>query len=560
MESTSDSGHSDKTIDFLFVAQEEQSSVGEAPLHEWASYIAPVVKENKKRQLNAEGLYDPGSGLLCNKYLAVSDSSIFRHLYYNYPGVSDPGIKEALLLSEKPVVYPDDGQDLYLDLCKEMNSCPVRMFHRNLMNSEINISYYGVNPQGVRAMAKALQYNKNVCTLNLTGNFLNDDACYHLGRMLATNNTLTELILDGCRIGASGILRLGDNFRLNRTLEHLSLANNELGEAGGLHFAQQVFEGATVKRVNLKKNQLGRQTALALAEVWEWKNRFTCLDLSWNNFFHVPSMVKMLDQLALSEWLVELNLSFNSLEGERVANAIKNILLIPTLVVLNLSHNKLQKEAIEIIISNLISAKKLTTFDLSYNPLTPQDAQSVLQKMLRPRIKITSLVMKGVCVQKPFLALLARVKRMKSRKNFECYFDTVLQNWTIVEPDARELILQRAQYLGKSGRKNKVDTALYFLKLAKEYDRSVTPKDFIERIAEDRVAIDDDLIEELSWVFPGPKTPKSRTINLNLVCEFIQRLWPDKQLPPTPPPEPEPEPEPEPPPPPPKGKGKKKGK
>lgn len=548
----------EEPVEILFAAPEEQLSEDDPPMSEWSSLEVSIPEENKKKLLYAEGLYKPGSGEICAKYLMVSDSSIFRHPYYNYPAVTDPGIKEAILAPELPIIYSDDGQDLYLKLCEEMNICPVRLFHKNLIESEINISYYGVNPKGVRAMAEALQFNKNVSRFNLTGNFLSDDACYHLGRMLGSNNTLRELILDSCRIGASGMLRLGDTLQINRSLECLSLASNNLCDAGGIHFTQHVFNGATVKEVNLSNNQLGRQTAFAFAEVLEWRNKFTRLDLSWNNFYHAPSTVKMLDSLALSEDLVELNLSYNALEGERMANAIKNVLLIPTLMVLDLSHNRLQNEAIDIIITNLFKAKKLVTLNLSFNPLSAKDAYNVLQKMLRPRVKISNLLMESVCVQKSFIDLLARVKKMKSRKNFICIFDSVLQNWHIEGPDPRDLILQRTQFLGKNSRRNKVDTALYFLALAKQYERSVPTQDLIDRLSDDRVPLDEDLIKELSWVFAGPKTPKTRTINLNLICEYIHRLWPDKKLPPTPPPEPEPEPEPAPAPPKPKGKGKGK--
>ena len=53
--------------------------------------------ENVKMLLYQQGLYDPGSGEICTKYVSMSDSTVLRHPYYNYPGVKDPGIKEALL-------------------------------------------------------------------------------------------------------------------------------------------------------------------------------------------------------------------------------------------------------------------------------------------------------------------------------------------------------------------------------------------------------------------------------------------------------------------------------
>ncbi|XP_026724728.1 leucine-rich repeat-containing protein 74A-like [Trichoplusia ni] len=539
-----DESEQDKPIEFIYVGPEDRSSEEEPPMSEWSSLEVPIEEENQKRLLFSEGQYSPGSGEICTQYFFISESSVYSHAYYNYPAVTDPGIKEALNEPERPIIYPDDGQALYLSLCTEMNICPVRMFYNNLLNSEINISYYGVDPRGVRAMAKALQFNKNVTYFNLSGNFLNDDACYHLGRMIHSNITIRELNLDGCRICGSGMLRLGDSLRTNNSLVILNLARNNLEDIGGIHFAHQIFKGAMVKQVNLSHNNLGRKTAMAFADVWEWKNRFTHLDLSWNSFFHAPSTVKMLDSLSLSHDLEELNLSYNALEGERIANAIKNLFVIPTLSFLDLSHNRLQNEAIDIIALSLFQAKKLHTLNLSFNPLSPQDAFNVLQKMLRPKVKINNLLMENVCVEKPFVDLLARVKKMKSRKHFVCKFDVVLGNWEVEEPDARSLVLKRAQYLGKAAKRNKVDTALYFMALAKELPKPVPTKELVDRLDADHVALDEDLVDALSFAFPGPKTPKWRTISLNLITEYISRLWPNKKLPPTPPPELEPEPEP----------------
>lgn len=531
-------------LSFILTTPDEQSS-SEEPRSDWSSLeLVPIQKENKKKVLYDAGLYSAGSGEICAKAITMSHSSMFKHKYYKYPSVTDPGIKDALFLPEYPVNLPDDGQALYLQLCEEMNLCPVRMFHKNLLSTEINLKYYGVNQRGVSAMAQALQYNKYVSRFDLTSNFLNDDACYHLGHMLGINNTLKELILDGCRIGASGMLRLGNELRLNHSLEYLSIGDNNLGDAGALHFIKQISNPITnVKRVNLTKNQLSKETALAFQDLWEWKNNFIQLDLSWNNFFHVPTTCKMLNQLALSLSLRELNLSFNSLQGQHVASAIKNVLFIPTLEALDLSNNKLQSEAIEIIISELFSASELKLFDLSNNPLTPQDAYNVLKKMLYREIKIKSLLMKSICVTKPFIKLLARVKRMKGRTEFVCEFDAVLQNWTVVGPDARETLLRRAQYLGGSAQPKK-DMAKYFMALTKKYTRPVRIKDFIERLDNDHVPLDEDFIDELSLAFEGPTTPKSRTVDLTLISDFILRLWPDKKLPPTPPAEPEPEQEP----------------
>lgn len=48
-------------------------------------------------------------------------------------------------------------------------------------------------------MSLALSYNNFVRRLDLTSNFLDNDACYHIGQLLSVNTTLQELILSGCK-------------------------------------------------------------------------------------------------------------------------------------------------------------------------------------------------------------------------------------------------------------------------------------------------------------------------------------------------------------------------
>lgn len=530
-----------ENTEVIFVA-EEQSLEDEPPMSEWSSLELKLREKNKKRLLYSQGLYTPGSGEVCAKYIAISDSTVFRHPYYNYPAVTDPGINEAILRPEKSIIYPDDGQELYLALCEEINLCPVRSFYKNLLNDDICLSYYGVNPLGIRPMAIALQYNRSVKRFDLTDNFLDNDACYHLGHMLNSNVTLKELILNGCRIGASGMLRLVEALPGNSALILLHLSRNNIGDEGAAYLAKQISNKATVKQIYLSKNQLGEHAALALAEGIEFNNKITHLDLSWNHLFHTPSIVKLLDVLSQSSLLEELNLAWNALEGERVAEVIKNLMLIPTLRILDLSNNRFQNEAIPLIVDNLFRAKKIVTLDLSFNPLSPKDAKIAIDQMLEPRVRLQNLFLENVNVKKDFLLTLNKVMMMESRQKFTVKYGKVLQNWTVEGRDPREVLLQRANYLGNANKKRKINIGLFFLQVNKEFSKPISVKELMDCIKAERVPLDEDYISELAIIFPGSKSSKTKSINLKQLCEYIERIWPNTKLPPTPPPEPEPEP------------------
>lgn len=556
---SSESSEEETKTEYIYVAPVEESSE-EPPMDEWSSLVMELPEENRKRILYEEGLYDPGSGEICTKYASMSASSVLRHPYFNYPGVLDPGIKEALLTPEKKIEYPDDGQALYLATCKEMKQCPVMKFHRELLTDQIDLKYYCVQPFGVRAMAMALSYNQNVTTFDLTDNFLNDDACFHLGEMLKSNSTLRELILSGCKVGPKGVKLLFAGLQLNTDLRALNLNKNAIGDIGVEHLASAILRGIHVKEIYLSYNNISGKSANILAESLETHNKLTILDLSWNNLYApLVGTVNLLNRLAESKVLQELYLSWNSLASSRIGTAIKSIFKVPSLRVLDLSNNMLSGEGVQNFIGLMAKPKKMETLNLSYNPLTREDALKVLQKMKLNTVKIKNLLLDGVLVDGAFLMLLDQIKGMKSKLNTVITYGGVSGDFKAHGPDPRDLILNRVEFLTMKGKKRKVDVALVILQMEKDNINIMNSKAFEDALTATGAPLDSDLINEMVDAFPGPKSAKFKNININLVADFIRRKWPDRKLPATPPPEPELEPlPPEPSKPPKKGKQKSK--
>lgn len=526
----------------IFIAEVVESSSEEPPREEWSSLIleAPVV--NVKKLLYSEGLYDPGSGEICAQHLKVSDSAVFRHVYYKYPAVQDPGIDSALHNPESPITYPDDGQELYLSLCNEAGLSPVSSFYKNLFNEVLDLKYYGVDSRGVCLMCQALKNNMWVKVLDLTDNFLTHDACFHLGDLLKSNTSITELNLTGCRIGPYGLKRLLVHLPINKTLKILNLNKNQLGDAGMEYIANALFLGSDVQKLYLSYNQIGTKGLNLLIDIMDTHNKLFSLDLSWNILYAPGPVYNLLMKLSENKKLQELNLAWNFLKDARVGTAIKTLFTAPNLMKLDLSNNKLEGEAIINLISGLPKAKKLMTLDLSYNPLTTADAALVLEVMKKPRVKLQNLVMDNVFVDSDFVKTLKVVQELKFRKNFTCQYGGILQKFVPVGVDPRDLVLNRIEYLTKKPKKNKTDIALVVLKLLKDGFNIMKLGAFTDALSAENVPLDEDLIEETVTVFAGPHLGKFKTIDIESMVDFVKRKWPDRKLPPTPPPEPEPEP------------------
>ncbi|CAB3221349.1 unnamed protein product [Arctia plantaginis] len=520
----------EETVSIVFEAVSLESSE-DPPMEEWSSLEMVYEEKNPKRVLEEEGLYDPGTPEICAKYITQSSSSIRRHVYYLYPGIVDPGILSALLSPEDKPTYDDDGQDLYLAVCKEMNQCVVKCFHRGLLNKDINLSYYGINPNGVRPMAMALKYNRIVQKINFTDNFIYNDACFHLGEMLATNTQLSELNLTGCRIGPLGVRYLLKNMIKNTTLKVLNLSRNEIGDDGMVHFANAVFKGLNVKDVNLSHNNISGHGVESLVEPFQTYNKITHWDLSWNNLYS-PGTSAFLNAISeTTQTLKCMNLSWNGL-SPRVGWGLKRLLTVRDIRNVDLSHNLLQAEGIKDLCASLSSAKKLVSLNLGYNPMTPADACLVLKKLKLKKVKVSNVNMDNVNVNRIFLLLLNEVKQIKPDINLT--FGHIVGTFKGVGPDYRQVLFKRLDYLCNKPKKKKVDIALVLLQLQKDKINAMVTKEFFNMLYRAGAPVDQDLIEEISNKFPGPKAGKGdKTVNINALVEYSNRMFPERTLPPT---------------------------
>ncbi|CAK1545079.1 unnamed protein product [Leptosia nina] len=513
----------------------------EPPMSEWSSLLFEAPEGNIKKLQYEQGLYTPGSGEICAKYIPLSASSVLRHPYYNYPGVVDPGIKEALLKPEPQVIYPEDGQELYLALCKQSNLCPVRKFYRELQTMKIDLKYYGINPLGIRPMALSLKYNQFVTVMDLTDNFIDDDSCFHLGEMLIENVTLEELNLQGCRIGPEGLKRLLAHIHINKGLRTLNLCKNKLGDKGTEYLAKALFLGANIFNINLSYNGLGPNSLYPLCEAFETHNKLRSVDLSWNNIMSGNAVFSICQKFAQNENFEYLNLAWNALTGARVGNAARMILVkCPKLSGIYLNNNRLTSDVVGPICTGLLNSSSsiLNTLDLSYNPLTPDDAFQLLACLKNRKVKLQKILMDNIMIKKEFLDLREDILKLKFRKNTVVTYGELKPVFVPQGVSMKEILFNRADFLCS---KKKKDIALVLLQIHKVYGGLMDTKQFSREIKSLGAPLDEDVIEGLTYVFPGVVLAKSKTINLNDLVDYLSRKWPDRKLPPTPPPEPEPE-------------------
>uniref|UniRef100_A0AAQ5XBP4 Uncharacterized protein n=1 Tax=Amphiprion ocellaris TaxID=80972 RepID=A0AAQ5XBP4_AMPOC len=90
---------------------------------------------------------------------------------------------------QKKSTQDQDG-DLYLQACRQMRTVPVSSFICHLDKTDLNWNHYGVGPQGVKALAIALQSDTVITHLELEDNSLRAEGIRPLMEMLHQNTTI----------------------------------------------------------------------------------------------------------------------------------------------------------------------------------------------------------------------------------------------------------------------------------------------------------------------------------------------------------------------------------
>ncbi|XP_050668094.1 NLR family CARD domain-containing protein 3-like [Leptidea sinapis] len=350
--------------------------------------------------------------------------------------------------------------------------------------------------------------------------------------MLAENITLLEINLCGCCIGPLGAKRIYAKLHLNKTLRTLNLSRNALGDEGVEYLAKSIFLGANITNINLSSNNLGPAAVTALNIALETRNKLTHLDLSRNTIISPNVIYNLCQRLSENKSFKDINLSWTALKGRAVGIAIKVLFKNENLCHVNLSNNRFSTDAIKPMLNGLPKAKRLVTLDLSFNPLTPDDAYALLEFLKSPELKLRNLLLDNVPVKPEFLNLRNEILSLSFRKKAVITFGDVKSKFLPTISDFKLILFKRMDALCKTMKKHHVDIALLILQLYKENGDSMDSKKFAKSLRV--IPVDKEFIETMINSFKGVVTEKSTTVKLNDMVDYLKRLWPERQLPPSP--------------------------
>nr|XP_034176814.1 uncharacterized protein LOC117602658 [Osmia lignaria] len=507
------------------------------------SLLRGLIGIEKKEDLSRETLITPEDESIssaksstessihpCLKDIDISDSQLKLHnLYTKYPIPDDPGLVPAFwTIQEHQTIYPEDGVMKFEDLTKLSGLQPIQSLKDMLLSDSINLQYYGVNSAIIRPLCEALMNNPSVETINLTGNWLSEDACYHLNDLLTKNNIITTLFLSGCLIGPNGAAKIYDGIMRNVTLTTLDLSDCNIRNEGLSHVTTAICNNESIQNLSLSGNHLDETCSDTLQRLLSCSDTLKHLDLSWNSLYTVETWKKLCKGLENNTTLVDLDLSWNALGKECVPFLRRLLLHSIALQKLDLSGNRFYDEDAVPIARALSKNNVLKELHFGDNPVKGEGAFELVKAVTpnkAPDSQLQILDLTNIWANKNILPELDSIKN--DRPWLEIKLGGILSNYTVEGPDVKTILLKRANYeaMKPKNKKRRKNFGHFVLSLS---DDLISRGKFTGLVKNFRLKLSQSLINEIIIAFAGPR----HTVDQNLLKSIYMKQYPDTKLPP----------------------------
>ncbi|XP_076659686.1 uncharacterized protein LOC143362995 [Halictus rubicundus] len=487
--------------------------------------ITPEDEPEEGSEVTSEG-----SRYNCLRDIEISNSQLkLRNLYTSFPVPDDPGIIPAFwILQEHAESYIHDNVKLFQHMVRKTKLQPIKAIEKMLHSNKISLQYYGINPRTVRPLCEALMTNHTVEVVNLTGNWLSEDSCYHLNELLEKNNTIHTLLLAGCRIGASGAWRLQDGISESHTLTNLDLTDCNLGAEGLEYIGLGVCQSDHLKKLVLNDNHLDESAVNDLQHLIASSDTLTYLGLSWNSLYTAETWKKLSKAIDANDTLVELDLSWNAL-GNECANQLRILLSRSTpLKKLHLTGNRFNEEDAVLIARGLSKNMMLEELYLGNNPLKAEGAFELIRAVtpnVSPESKLRVLDLTNIWANKNAIPELQAIEEGKPW--LQVKLGGILSNHKIVGPDVTVLLFKRANYEAMKPKKKRQRRNFGHFVLSLE-DGFIPRSRFLQLVKSFKLKLSPTLVDAITKAFAGPR----HTVNLALLKSVYMVQYPNTELPP----------------------------
>ncbi|XP_051793020.1 leucine-rich repeat-containing protein 74A-like [Acanthochromis polyacanthus] len=306
--------------------------------------------------------------------------------------------------------------ELYLQACRQARTVPVSSFIRNLDKTDLNLNHYGMGPQGVKALARALENDTVITHLELEDNSLGAEGIRHLVEMLDQNATIQSLNLSNNQLGYKGAKIISKFQSNNYDLKYIKLSDNGFDASAAKCLADALRGDYVVKELDLSHNKFCEQGGKHLGHMLETNAGIEELNLSWS----LHSVVDLCAGLELNLTLKRLYLTHNKFGHSQAKSLGQALKVNSTLVLLDLSDNLIDDEAVTPLCQGLASNITLVVLKLSNNPVTNLGATTLLKTVVNnTESALKDVDISGVFVHEAFIELLQKARQGRPALNVQ---------------------------------------------------------------------------------------------------------------------------------------------
>eukprot|EP00808_Paulinella_micropora_P009205 g5181.t1 len=140
-----------------------------------------------------------------------------------------------------------------------------------------------IGPDGAKAIGKVLEVNSSLKTLDLSFNGIGDEGLKHIAAALKENKTVIELRMGGNKIGPAGAKAIANMLKENKTVIELRMGANKIGPSGAEAIANMLKVNKSITTLNLNLNNIGPDGAAAIGKALEVNTALQVLNLYSNN-------------------------------------------------------------------------------------------------------------------------------------------------------------------------------------------------------------------------------------------------------------------------------------
>ena len=302
---------------------------------------------------------------------------------------------------EQDVSSLKHSQPVHLDIrstctAKDVVKVISEVVHRNISLEHLTLCNCKVSKHDIQVLCDTLRSNTKLSSINLSHNFLTDQAAFTIGESFSRNkHLLKHIVFCNCNLSSNGLQTILNSTKQNKTLQTINfdlsnisdqnadklaaiLSNNvfleciclqdsALSDNGMSQITKAAMSLKLLKSLDFSNNRISDQNALTISIIVKNNQNLEYLDLS-NCDISETGMQKVAVALVNHQHLKVINVSGNKLTNVVVGNHLSTIITNNgNLTKLLMSDCHLQSNGFKIISESLPSMNALTHVDFSHN-------------------------------------------------------------------------------------------------------------------------------------------------------------------------------------------------